>query len=217
MKIPRNLRTIEKVHLASIDRFFRDFSTVSTSSSMHSIEASVSYAVVNLLNCWANFMRMYYVSCAQGAVSPSGGHVTSNLSGAGRTFNDIIGEAILNFKRSAVPRSNGVWDGRDEPPWHASSTLLALATAHGFSNLPDITAAFTFGYTAHKDLVVFRNYFGHKNLNTVRKAQGLASRYSIQSNLRPTQILMLPPSGSTQPLLNVWKTEICDTISYLCS
>ncbi len=217
MKSPRRLKTIEKIYIRSMSRFTKDLANVGTSANNHVMEKSISYAAINMLNCWANFNRMYFASCAQGAVSPSGGHIVSDLSGTGATFNDLIGKAINHYKPNATPRANGMWDTRDEPTWHDSATILKLAQVFNFSNINDINAAFTFGYTAHRNLAVFRNYYGHKNMGTMRKAQTLASAYSIQSNLSPSQILLRPPSGSTQALLTVWRTELCDTISYLCS
>lgn len=217
MKHPRRLASIERTHLRSICRFTRGIAVLSTPTQTDSVESSVSYAAINLLNCWSNFVRMYYVCCAHGSVSPSGAQISSALSGQGKSFNDLIGHAITHFRPNATPRANGIWDSRDEPTWHDSATILALANKFNFSNLADINAAFSFGYSAHKNLVVFRNYYGHKNRHTMKKAQSLAPTYSIQSNLKPTEILLRSPSGTTATLLDVWKIEICDTISYLCS
>lgn len=217
MKHPRRLAAIERVYLGSLERFSRDLGSVSAAASSHETEVRVGYIAINLLNCWSNFIRTYYISCASGALSPSGAIISSDLTTGAATFNDLLGRAITHFNSKAVPKIDGSWDSRYEPTWHDSATIIALAKEFNFTNLADITAAFTFGYTAHRNLVVFRNYYGHKNANTARKAQNLAPYYSIPSNLKPTNILLSPPPSTAGSLLEVWRTEFSDTIGYLCS
>lgn len=218
MKYPRRLATLEKNYLNSISRFSRDLNTANITQSAHSLEVQIGYVTMNILNCWSNFVRTYYICCASGALSPSGALITSDLSNGGvKTYNEILGNAINSYRPTAVPKADGSWDSRDEPTWHDSSIIVHLAKKFNFTNLADIDTAFTFGYTAHRNLVVFRNYYGHKNRNTMTKAQNLAPKYFIPSNLKPTEILLSSPLGTSGSLLEVWKTEICDTISYLCS
>lgn len=217
MKHPRRLKAVEQAHLRSISRFCRDLNPVTQTLSPHEVEVRVGYIAINLLNCWSNFVRTYFISCASGAVSPSGGVITSSLSTGAAKFNHLLGSAVRHFRPGATPRADGTWDSRDEPTWHDSATIIALANAYNFSNKADISAAFTFGYTAHRNLVVFRNYYGHKNQSTLRKAQNLAPTYSIPSNMKPTDILLSSPSLTSGSLLEVWTTELSDTIEYLCS
>jgi hypothetical protein len=185
--------------------------------SHHERETQVAYVAINLLNCWANFVRTYFISCAGGAISPSGTMISSDLYVPGVTFNALLGSAITHFRPNATARSDGSWDSRDEPTWHDSATIIALASKYHLTNKADISTAFTFGYTAHRNLVVFRNYYGHKNQSTMRKTQNLAITYSISSNQKPTEILLSSPASTSGSLLEVWKTELSDTIGFLCS
>jgi hypothetical protein len=158
------------------------------------------------------------VCCLLGTKSPLAGTITSSESSSPLTPNQAIGKAVNHFRPSALPKANGEWDSRDEPPWHDSNTLMRLAQAYSFSNLADIQTAFTFGFTAHKDLVVFRNYYGHKNKSTRTKAQSLASKYLISSNIHPSIILLSSPNATpNSSLIEMWKSELSQTISALCN
>lgn len=122
------------------------------------------------------------------------------------------------FKKQAIPLSSGDWDTRDEPAWHDSNTIIKIASYYSFSNKNDINTAFSFGFTAHKNLVVFRNYYAHRNRGTKQKAQNIASQYGIRTNQHPTEILLdYPLSYPGISLLEIWRGELEQTISLLCS
>jgi len=145
------------------------------------------------------------------------GVVTSSQTGSVVTPNDAIGKAIVHCNPTKTPRSNGLWDTRDEPKWHDSGTLLRLAKAYTFSNENHIQAAFTLGFTAHKNLVIFRNYYAHKNRGTQSKAQAVAVQYMLQQRQHPTSILLGTPSTSPSTnLIGLWADELCRTIEWLC-
>lgn len=220
MKLARNLRYLEVGAARALDRATRPLAGISNNSFPESRERAVSFTAINLLNSWSNFQRTYFVSCLLGTKSPLAGTITSSESSSipPLTPNQAIGKAVNHFRPSATPKANGEWDSRDEPTWHDSNTLLQLAQVYSFSNLADIQTAFTFGFTAHKDLVVFRNYYGHKNKSTRTKAQSLASRYLISSNSHPSLILLSAPNAApNSSLIEMWKSELNQTISALCN
>jgi hypothetical protein len=132
--------------------------------------------------------------------------------------NDAIGHAIKITNPKAIPNSSGLWDTRDEPTWHDSNTLIKLANAYSFSNKSDIQTAFTFGFTAHRNFVVFRNYYAHRNAGTKFKAQKMGTHYSIRTNQHPTEVLLSSPlSNPGLSLFDVWIGEFEQTIGLLCS
>lgn len=218
MKLARNLRHLEIGAERALTRATRSITGISTNSLPELRERAVSFTAINLLNGWSNFQRAYFVCCLLGTKSPLTGTITSSESSSPLTSNQAIGKAINHFRPLALPKTNGEWDSRDEPTWHDSNTLLQLAQAYSFSNLADIQTAFTFGFTAHKDLVVFRNYYGHKNKSTKTKAQSLASKYLISSNIHPSIILLSAPNAApNSSLIEMWKGELSQTISALCN
>jgi hypothetical protein len=193
MKIVRNLRALEKNGKWAIKRSTRLLSETSSLSLPLSKEERITFAAVNLLNSWANFQRTYFICCLLGAKSAALKKIVSNQTGIITTPNDAVGKAILHFTPTRTPRRNGIWDTRDEPTWHDANTLLKLSSAFAFSNDSDIQTAFTFGFTAHKNLIVFRNYYAHKNRGTRGKAQAIAVHYLIPQRLHPTDILLALP------------------------
>lgn len=217
MKIVRNLRALEENGKWAIKRSTRLLSATSPPSASLSTEERITFAAVNLLNCWANFQRTYFICCLLGVKSSAHKKIVSNQTGIITTPNDAVGKAILHFKPNRTPRSNGIWDTRDEPTWHDANTLLNLSSTFSFSNDSDIQTAFTFGFTAHKNLVVFRNYYAHKNRGTRSKAQAIAVNYLIPQRLHPTEILLATPSSSpSMSLIQLWIEELTQTVELLC-
>jgi hypothetical protein len=218
MKIVRNLQHLEHNATWAIKRSCRLLASVSSTTNAFAKEERMTYAVINILNSWSNFQRTYFICCLLGAKSATQGFVTSSQTGLVMNANDAIGKAIVHFTPKKTPLSNGTWDTRDEPAWHNSNTLLKLATAYIFSNESQIQTTFSLGFTAHNNLVVFRNYYAHKNRGTKSKAQAIAVQYLLQQRQHPTAILLgIPFSSPSINLIGLWADELCQTIEWLCA
>lgn len=111
---------------------------------------------------------------------------------------------------------SGMWDSRDEPKWRKPDTLLTLTQQVGASNLSDIQAAFSLGFTVFDNLHHFRNFYAHRNMFTEKEVQRIALQYSISPQLRPSAILLSKPIGQYQPLLINWIDEVIQTVIFLC-
>jgi hypothetical protein len=177
-------------------------------------ESCITYVTVETLNTWSNFSRSFYLSCTLQPKTVSGIRVTTSLRTTG--FNDAIGKAILLFKPSTTPNSQGIWNRRDEPTWHDSSILTRVCTNIGCSNITDISNGLSGGQNFFLHLPVFRNFYGHRNQRTESAARDIATRYGISNTLRPSDILRQFPIGGTSFLLLQWINEIEFTIEYLC-
>ncbi|HEY5582300.1 MAG TPA: hypothetical protein VIK56_14280 [Rhodoferax sp.] len=218
MKIVSNLGHLEGNAKWAIDRSIRLLSSAKSLAVPFEREERMTFAIVNLLNTWANFQRTYFICCLLGARSSVNSQIQSSVTGSISTIQEAIGKAVLHFKPSRSPRSNGEWDSRDEPTWHDANTLLKLSTAFSFTNDLDIQTAFSFGFTAHRNLVVFRNYYAHKNRGTKSKAQAIAVQYLIPQKLHPTAILLSAPSiAASTSLIQMWAEELSQTVELLCS
>lgn len=218
MKIVRDLSVLEVNAKWAISRSIRLIPTASTLGAPYQREERMTFAVISMLNTWANFQRTFFVCCLLGVRSPSNRSIKSNLSGTISSYQDAVGKAVLHYRPSSVPRSNGEWDSRDEPTWHDSNVLLHLSSTFGFTNLTDIQAAFSFGFTAHRNLTVFRNYYAHKNRVTREKAQGVAVQYLIPQRIHPTDALLTSPAGvPSSSLIQIWADELSQTVELLCS
>lgn len=218
MKIVRNLGYLEANARWAIGRATRLLPGVKSLPDRFEREERMTFATVSLLNCWSNFQRAYFICCLLGVRSPSNDQISSNVSGTITTYQDAVGKAVLHYRPGAVPRSNGEWDSRDEPTWHDINVLLHLSTVFGFTNNNDIQTAFSFGFTAHRNLVVFRNYYAHKNRVTREKAQSVAVQYLIPQRLHPSAALLAAPGISpSTSLIQMWADELGQTVGLLCS
>ncbi|MBT9613557.1 MAG: hypothetical protein IV108_09875 [Burkholderiales bacterium] len=218
MKIARKLVHLEAGALWALKRSTRPLPNVKTAPNQSQRELLISPLVINTLNVWALFVRTYFICCLMGARSGGGVAISSNHSSLRMSVNDAIGHAIAITNPKALPTASGMWDTRDEPTWHDVKTLIRLASAFSFSNSTDIQTAFTFGFTAHRNFVVSRNYYAHRNRGTRMKAQNIATYYGIRTNQHPTDILLDSPLTSPGvTLLDLWIGELNQTIKLLCS
>jgi len=170
-------------------------------------------SAIDILNTWSNFVRAYYFSCLIDCRGRSGGRVS-----AGRRMvrSDPLGFAITLFRPSARPNSFGGWHRRDEPAWHDPYTLTHLAQQLSLSNEPDIRAAFSIGSRVFSDLPVFRNYFAHRNENSLRAVVNLAALNGVATRQRPWEMLVAVPLTRPQSLLLDWVDDLLFTAEYLC-
>ncbi len=173
----------------------------------------VSYATIEALNLWTEFVRCYYLSCVLSARRTNGVRVRIFTTGV-RTAEDAINFAISRLKptlKKARP-----WRRRDEPSWHDPNTLLRLSEALGYSNLAEVRAAFAYPTRAFHDLPTVRNFFAHRNEETARKAVNIARSYGLSTLLRPSDILVSVSPGRPQSVLGDWLDDIRHVIELLC-
>jgi len=172
-----------------------------------------AYLAIEVENTWSNFVRALYVSMADGVRLEDGGFTTLTPR---RTMNDAIGFAVQRWRAKAAPKADGSWHRREEPAWHDTSTMLTLCRDLHATNLADVEAAFSSGTLVFTDLVVFRNYFAHRNQGTKQAARDLAPRYGIAASLTPAEILLSRALGRPEPVLIEWIDDLIFTAEYLC-
>ena len=178
-------------------------------------ERTIAHVAIELLTLWSNFVRSYYVACALGA--RRGRHSRVRTSKPYASVNDAIGAAIAKFRPSAVPRSTGLWHRRDEPTWHDNQTLITLAKDAKWSNEEVVAAALSIkGVRGALDLPVFRNFYAHRNPETLKTASQLGPQYGIPQHRRLSEILLAVPKGGHEALLLQWIGEFDIIIEWLC-
>lgn len=221
-QIARSIYCRRKATLADIEQVFRrqlvklryDIIPAQRCHISRDRESRLTFAVINLLNSWSNFVRAFYLSCAFGAKTKTLVFVRPHVPFS--DTNAAIGYAIQQFKRYASPNILGRWHRRDEPPWHDPNTLLRVCANLRFSNTTKIQAAFSLNLRVFLDLPVARNFYAHRNQGTDEAAQLLAPLYGIPSNLRVTQLLFSNPLRRPQPLIFEWIDELKITADFLC-
>jgi hypothetical protein len=114
------------------------------------------------------------------------------------------------------PPKSGVWARRDEPAWHDPSVLLALAAVLVVTNLGHIQAAFSTGTRATSDLVVFRNYFAHRNQTSRAAALSRARLNGVSTTGSIADIALQTPVGRHQSLLEEWVSDLEFISEFIC-
>ena len=113
------------------------------------------------------------------------------------------------------PKS-GIWSRREEPPWHDSNVLLTLAADLAVSNLAQVQAAFSSGTRATTDLIVFRNYFAHRNRSSLVAATSLANGNGVSTSGTAAQMLLRTPVGRNHSLLEEWISDLEFIAEFVC-
>jgi len=178
-------------------------------------EILMTYAIVNILNNWSQFIRAFYFSCVFGTYRRSSLRVQSPTVFA--NMEAALGFAIQAFRPHATPNVFGQWHRRDEPPWHDPNTLMQLAQLLAFQNQADIATAFSLQLRVFADLPIIRNFYAHRNLGTQTAAQAVALNYGIPTFHRATQMVLSNPVLRPQPLIFEWIDELRITADFLCA
>jgi hypothetical protein len=180
-----------------------------------SIEAGLTYCVIEAHNTWSNFAKCYYISCAFNARTSSRKKISTTISVS--NMNDAIGLAITCIYPKQKPNSVGLWHRRQEPIWHEPNTLIRACGNLGCSNHGDVIAAFSSGSYVFNDFPTFRNFYAHRSKETLLAAQRNAPKHGISATFRPSQILIERPLGSPNPLLLTYIDDFIFVTEYLCN
>lgn len=173
----------------------------------------LSFAAIETLNLWSEFIRSYYLSCIFGAEKGDGTKVKTAVR-VGRTVATAIDFSVRKLRPSL--RHRPPWRRRDEPTWYEPETLIVLSRELGCSNFKEITAAFSYPTRAFADLPKFRNFFAHRNEETARKAVERAIFYGLSPKLRPGEILASIAPGRPQSVLDDWIDDLREIAALLC-
>jgi hypothetical protein len=182
---------------------------------VRSTELRVGHVTLELVNLWSNFVRAYYLSCALNARVGRRQRIRTT-----RTFtstDDALRAAVLRFKPAAARLPSGGWSRRDEPDWKNTGILLTLASEGGWSNESTVAAALSIkGIRSIFDLPTFRNFYAHRNRETLEAARLLGARYGIPQYRRLSEILLSVPVAGRDLLLIEWIGELDIIIEWLC-
>jgi len=189
-----------------------------------SLEAHMSYVVVELVSTWSNFARSFFLSCTREATGTRGTIV--RIAGGPLTYDQALGNAVLHWRPKAESLPGGAWHRRDEPAWHDPQVLVTACQLIGSSNVSDVRRAFSAGSRVFSDLPVFRNFYAHRGQQTQRAAVDLASINGVAvrrrlpngktANKRPSEVLFSQPIAKRSPLLLEWLDDISFTVEFLC-
>ena len=213
----RPCRSIEGLGLVAkrhLNRF-RDLAQNALTLTRPDSDRIASYVCIECLSSWHNFCRSYFLSCILRPKTLSG--YTISVNSHVRTFSDAISISMMTCKRNLWER--GSWNRRDEPLWRDPKIFVKNCEAIGCSNIEKIRSAFSIPNKVLDHLLAFRNYYSHRNDETIKKVRDLAFYYSISIPFKPshpTDILLLPAYDRPQALLLDWLDDIEIYVDLLC-
>lgn len=199
-----------------IDRLERRINEVAFVRDHKDRDIVVSYGTIEALNAWALFSRSFYLSCALGSITERKKIVTMT------SITDPLGYAIVLFKPKATPISPATltsppaWHRRDEPPWHDPTVLMRICGNLKCSIQNEIINAFSLNLNVFRDLPIVRNFFAHRNSQTIQAVRNIAPRYTLPTHLIPTEFLISVSMNSTVPVILDWLAEMKITAEFLC-
>lgn len=195
-----------------------DATAVGMPLSQRDQNALLAHCTIELWATWHNFSRALYLASAFRARDKYGQRIS--IAGTVPTSEqEAIGIAVqaVNLKRYKAKNGVGPWDWRDEPNWKYPNDLLdAIAALHP-SNEATVQGALSTGTRTWLDLPEFRNFFAHRDVETLHKAQALHVHYGHPPTERPGRVLSIPSRTAQgtgwQPLLLDWVDDLMTSVA----
>lgn len=222
MKPTRDLRRLQRAgqHRISLLRA-RAASATAPNRLGADADVDVAHCIIELSNLWHGMSRSLYISTALRARDGAGARITVVVPTVA-TAQAAIGHAIRRTKPQLfqkVTNPNHNWRWNEEPTWAKTSTLLACMDEIGASNRTVVSNAVSIQSSVFDDLPKCRNFYAHRNADTVRRLFPVFAKYGINPRLTTSQALSTPastPLGQRpQPLLLDWIDDVRDTVDLI--
>jgi hypothetical protein len=178
-------------------------------------DARLSWAVIEMLNLWAGFLRAYYLSGAICTRTRSGKSVRFTA----RKFanaDSALRFAILTVKD---PKFNKrTFTRYDEPAWHNVQKFTRLENVVAASNLPQVYSALAAGSTFASLLKDVRNFYAHRCDETFITAANVGIKLGLTSKpeLRANNILCARLPMRPQNVITDWLDDMTNVVDLLC-
>jgi hypothetical protein len=171
-----------------------------------------AFAIIELDNLWASFVRSYYLSWFRKAKTASGARISFTVAPP-RNFDDaIVLASKLLYGKTKPGRT-----GRIEPAWHEKHVLVKLAKGCGTSVQGQIVTAMSISATVFDHLHSVRNFYAHRSLETANKLPRIARAFGLVPPRRASEIVLAVPPGRSATIVLDWLAEVRDTTDLLCT
>jgi hypothetical protein len=166
-----------------------------------------SLLTIHALNTWAEFNRSYLVCALRGSRTASGVAVRTKFPAGTRFEAALLAMPTVLRGTAASPLSRRV-----EPAWHDKAVVLRVFGLSDLSNFIQIQAAFSLPSRSIDDLPIARNFYAHRNRETVGKVRRLGLRYGLPVVSHPTDLMRstLPKRSAT--ILEEWFVELAHIV-----
>lgn len=138
--------------------------------------------VVRLIDAWSRFCRELIILCAGCQPVTAGGSIVPLAPGIASRI-----EAVAHLVHSP---------GAKEPPWHVANECTGVLRRLGVQNRTQIIAALGASNSPAEHLRHVRNYFAHRNDDTLSKVQETKRQLLVPPHFSAMDIVMDPvPPG----------------------
>lgn len=212
MRVATRLHSLQKIAETRLDKLDRSLIGASLPMTIESDRAS-AYAVIELDNLWAAFVRSYYLSWFLGAKTVGGARMIVGINKPPNQFPAAIQLAsILLYGKTQKGKT-----GRIEPAWHERRVLNVLATGVLLSHDQQVQQAMSTSATVFSFLHTVRNFYAHRCEETAEKLPRVARSLGLAGSRKATEVVLgIPPRGSV-PVIHDWIAEVRGTVQLLCA
>lgn len=174
-------------------------------------DIAISRTCIEVFNAWALFGRCFYISSMLGVQSRKGNFVRP----AGRI--PTIREAILTATKAVCPRFAGTPTWFDEPKWYNHEDMLKVWTRATLSNLPSLQAAYGLPLNAVHALRATRNFYAHRNEDTMYKYSRTLISQGYAGIDHPSAFLLKRTASRQRTILQDWMLDISIIAEEMCN
>jgi hypothetical protein len=218
MRKSRKLRALGSQISLRLGRLIALERTIPNADTTEAIRLT-GYVAIDALAAWSAFSREYVLGCLWlDAYSETVGVVSHSLKGQVGSERAAIIESVRAVKKPGwSPADDYEITPFDEPVWRKGQTLMRIAESFQFSNLDQIKIAFSYQGTALDELPVVRNFFAHKDKQTIDLVRQLGTNaYSVPPVPAATDLVTTILPGRTDTLLSEWLHNMWRTGNALC-
>lgn len=169
-----------------------------------------SFLAVETTNLWSEFTRSYFSFALAAAVTVTGQRIRTRFPPG-----TPIAVALAQMPQ-VLRRPTRTPIRRDEPVWHSRREFLKTITLAGLTNTAQIAAALSLPSRVIDHLPTVRNFYAHRNDETISKVRRLALRYALPTIRHPTDFLRARISGRPATIFEEWLAELDAVVAAMC-
>jgi hypothetical protein len=211
----RRVLALRKLRLAALRRLKRvEQSVLPLSRDYRMRKMTVAYCIIEIVGLLNSFVRALYVSSVLGATHASG-QITSCSQFFSAPIDALRFAVIWRFKRTGRSGSPPPYNRTNEPAWHWLNNIAALAHDISLSNESTILSALSRGGSSLDHFILVRNFFAHRNEDTLAAANQTLYAYAITPKDSLEESVCSPVPGFNVTLLELWLGDLTDTIDLM--
>lgn len=180
-------------------------SAVSTSDGERKI--IFSYIAIELDNLNISTLREFTISTIRRAKTVGGMKISVNLSLGDEEEIAAYMLSIVNLVKYKNLKNPSKIKRNQEQAVRDPKQIEKILVACAASNLPSLQNALALNSNMFRDLKFLRNFYAHRNRDTLLKLQANVANMGVISIHRPDEIFQYVPPGNSFSLAENWLTE----------